>query len=552
MRMRWWIVLSILGSFLGLVILVVLLWPWLSGLLPHPQLVRTWLHYLVADLEIARWGPVATLLLVALIELLWALLLSRQSGTAGRQLERMDRMHLRETEALEQQIALLKEERTGLLAELDLHRELIREHKARLWAQYEDLQRAAGWRQRHAGGAREAGPAVLQSRDIAPDLPELSTEVRNTWRQIVSQLERIEMVGSTTVGHGQSAVQTQEYADELMRLGTACYDLGQYERSLLHYNMALELMPNEPTALLNRAVVNVELARYQAALQDLDRALKIDEGPWAYFYRGLVRERQGEVRRAVEDLSRAIRLNAAFEVALYRRGLLYAELGEHDKAFQDQNRVLEIDPEHAGALAARGMARAAQGDLQWALQDLDQACSLAPRSAPAFCQRARVYAELGQYGEALADFDRALELDPGLATAYLSRGDLYVTLDDHQQAVADYGRAIELQPKNAAAYYARGLARAAMREHRSAIEDFDRALELDPGMVEALASRGAAYEKMGNYPQAIEDLDRAIVLAPTLAVAYYDRGLAYGNMGEYDQASRDLNRAVELDPSLGD
>ena len=552
MRMRWWIALSILGAFLGCVTLVVLLWPWLGGLLPHPELVRAWLRYLVLDLEITRWGPVATLLLVGLILLVWTLVLGRQSGAVERQSQRLEQLHHRETESLKQQIVLLKEVRTGLLGELDLHKELIREQKARLWDEYEDLQRASGWRQRHAEGRQEVGPPVLQSHDIAPDLPEPAAEVRNGLRQVVSQLERIEMVGSATARHGHAAVAAQQRADELMRLGTACYDLGQYQEALLHYGLALELVPDEPTALVNRAVVNMELERYQAALQDLDRALKVDEGPWAHFYRGLIRERQGGLRRAVEDLTRAIRLNPDFRAALHRRGLLCAELEEHDKAFQDQNRVLELHPNHAGALAARGMARAAQGDLQWALQDLDQACGLAPRSALAYCQRGRVQCELGDHSEALADFGRALELDPAFAPAYLARGDAYLALEDHRQAVVDYGRAIELQPENAATHYARGLARVALNEYRAAVEDFDHALELEPGMVEALASRGAAYEKLGNYPQAVADLDRAIVLAPTLAMAYYDRGLAYGNMGEYDQASRDLNRAVELDPSLAE
>jgi tetratricopeptide (TPR) repeat protein len=551
MRMRWWMWLSILVSVLGLVVVAILLWPWLRGWLPHPFLMGAWFDWLVMDLEIARWGPVATLLLVGFIELIWALSLGRQSGAVERQLRRLEGIHRRETEALDQQITLLKEERTALRAEMDLHKELIREEKARLWAQFEDLQRAVGWEQRNQGGTQDAGPPVLQSQETAPDLPEPSTEVRSAWRQIVSQLERIEMVSSATVRRTQTAVQTQQHTDELMRLGAACYDLGQYERALLHYNMALELSPNEPTALINRAVINMGLTRYQTALQDLDQALKVDENPWAYFYRGLIREKQGETRRALEDLTRGIRLDGDFEVALHRRGLLYAEMGEPEKASQDQDRVLEIDPYHAGALTARATARAALGDLQWALQDLDQACGLDPSSALAFCERGRVRHQLGLDAEALADFGRAVELDPAFAPVYLARGDAYMALEEYQQAAVDYGRAVELQPKNAAAHYARGLARAALREHRSAVEDFDHALELEPAMAEALASRGAAHEKLGNYPQAIEDLDRAIVLEPALAAAYYSRGLAYGNMGEYDRASEDLNRAVELDPSLG-
>ncbi len=552
MRTRWWVLLGLVGILLVAAAVAIALWPWLGGWLPHPGLIEVWLRYLVRDLDIARWGPVAALLLVAVVELVWALTLGRRSETVERQLRRLQRMHEHEMEVLNQEIDLLREERQGLRRELELREDLIREEKARLWTQFEDVQRATRLMQRHGSQVYEAGPAILQTREVTPDLPEPSVEVRNRWRPIIFQLERIEMVAAVTTYRSMTAVQAQQHADDLMRLGAACYYLGQNERALIHYNAAAELAATDPTVLINRAVVNLALTRYQPALQDLDRALKIDERPWTYLYRGLIREHQGEMRRALDDYARAVRSDGDFQPALYRRGLLYAKLGEHDKALQDQSRVLGTEPHHTGALTARGMALLALGDSQWALDDLDKACGLAPDSPLAFYQRGRARHQLGLHEEALADFARAMELDGRFAAAYMARGDTYVAMGDHWQAVTDYGQAIELEPKNAAAYYARGLARAAMHANQEAIEDYDQALALEPTMAEALASRGDACEKLGDHAQAIENLDQAIALAPTLATAYYTRGLAYGSLGEYDRASRDLNRAVELDPSLAE
>lgn len=552
MRTRWWVLLIILGILLVAVSVTAAVWPWLRGWLPQPGLLEAWVRYLVVDLDIGRWGPVAALLLVGLIELVWAVNLARRSSAAERHLRRLQRLHDRETEVLTHEIELLKEERLSLRAELELREDLIREEKARLWTQFEDAQRATGLIPRHASQAYDPAPPILQTKEIMPDLPEPSPEARNRWRQIIFQLERIEMVTSVSSRRNQTALQAQQHADELMRLGAACYYLGQNERALPHFNAAVDSAATDPTALIDRAVVNMALTRYQPALQDLDRALKLDERPWAHLYRGLIREHQEETRRALEDYTRAIRMDGDFGPALYRRGMLYAEMGEFEKAVQDQSRVLDMDPHHVGALVARGAARIALGDAHWALDDLDQACSLAPGSALAFCQRGRARHRLGLHEEALVDFARAMDLDPRFAPAYMARGDTHVAMGEPDQAVADYGEVIALDPKNAAAHYARGLARGLMREHRAAIEDYDRALELDPAMAQALASRGGAYEKMGDHPQAIEDLDRAIALAPTLAMAYYTRGLVYGSLGEYDRASRDLNRAVELDPALAE
>jgi tetratricopeptide (TPR) repeat protein len=532
MRKRWVVPVLVVAV---LVVVAVIFWPWWRSWLPHPALLEAWINYLVIDLNIGRWGPVATFLLVGVIELVWALNLGRRSGAFERQWKRLERLHAKEVEVLGHEISLLEDERRALRAELDLHEDLVREEKVRLWTHFEELQRAGN---------------VPQGRLIGLDVPNLSPELRGEWRQIISQLERIEVANMAANLKSKSVLQLQRQADDLLRLGNSCYYLEQYERALTHYGRAIDLAAVEPEAFINHAVVNLVLHRYPQALLDLDHALKLGENAWAYLYRGLIREQLGEEKRAMEDYARAVRLDSRLVEAQYRRGLLYAKMGEFDKALQDQNRVLELEPNHAGGYTARGVAQAALGDSQWALNDLDKGCALAPQRHEGFYQRGRVRHELEMYDAAVADFSQAIELAPDFAPGFTARGNTYLILGEHWQAAADFGRVIELQPKNAEAYCARGMSRAALREYRRAIEDYDQALELDPTLAAALANRGSAYEKLGEYEPAIRDLDRAIALDPNLAIAYYNRGLAYGSQGEYDRASRDLNKAVELDPSL--
>lgn len=543
-----WLIL--LGALVLVVALAVIFWPWLSGWLPSVGLLEAWLSYLVVDLNIGRWGPVATLLLVAVIELIWALNLGRRSEALERHWSRLDRVHAKEAEIQDQEIELLKEERRALRAELELREDLIREERGRLWAQLEDLQRASGVGLRRERSHQTVASLILRSSSLMPDVPVLSPDARGEWRQIISQLERIEMISSVTVRKGQSAVQLQQHADELLRLGSACYHLGQYERALAHYSKAIELVPNDQGAITNHAIVNYDLGRYQAALQDLERAVKLGENPWIYLYRGLIQERLGEKKRAFDNYTRAIRLDTTLPEGYYRRSLLHAEAEEYEKALEDANRAIELDSEHGGAYTARGLARAALGDSQWALNDLDKGCTLLPQSVDAFYQRALVRHQLMMYDQALADFSRAIELSPRYAPAFLARGRTYSAMGDHRQGIADYDRATELDPKNTVAYHARGQAWVAVKEYRRAVEDYSRALDLEPAMPLTLAHRGSAYEKLGEHERAIHDLDRALALDPNLAIAYYVRGLAYGSQGAYDKASRDLNRAVELDPSL--
>ena len=84
MRKSSLILLVVLAIIVALIVLAVLFWPWLSTWLPQSQLMEAWISYLVVDLNIGRWGPVATLLLVAVIELVWALNLGRRSDAFAR------------------------------------------------------------------------------------------------------------------------------------------------------------------------------------------------------------------------------------------------------------------------------------------------------------------------------------------------------------------------------------------------------------------------------------------------------------------------------------
>jgi tetratricopeptide (TPR) repeat protein len=255
-RKSGWILLIVLAAMVLLVLIAALSLPWLRTWLPQLQPVEAWINYPVVDLNIGRWGPVATLLLVALIELIWALTLGRRSQSFDSQWDRLEQFHAREVQVLNQEIALLNDERRTLRAELDLRQDLIQEEKARLWAQFEDLHRAGGFARGREAIVQDLGRAILRSQSVMQGAVGLSPEVRGEWRQTLSQLERIEMIGSVTGRKGESALLQQQHADELLRLGNVCYELGQYERALAHYNRAIELTPNNLEAFVNRAVIN--------------------------------------------------------------------------------------------------------------------------------------------------------------------------------------------------------------------------------------------------------------------------------------------------------
>jgi hypothetical protein len=208
-RARTWLIILVIVVVLAIVAIIA--WPWWRHWLPHPAYVRAWINYLVYDLKLGQWAPVAVLLLVGFIELVLAINLGRRSGTLERHRRRLERVHAKEIEVLGQEITLLEEDLGSLQTELELRDGLIGEEKARLWAGFEELQEASG---------------INIGRLVVLDAPEVPSELRSAWRESVSQLERIEVILSATLRKSQTTLQQQQRAAELLRLGIACYHLG--------------------------------------------------------------------------------------------------------------------------------------------------------------------------------------------------------------------------------------------------------------------------------------------------------------------------------------
>jgi tetratricopeptide (TPR) repeat protein len=254
----------------------------------------------------------------------------------------------------------------------------------------------------------------------------------------------------------------------------------------------------------------------------------------------------GQTERAVEDFNRAIRIDPQYELPYYNRGVAYDKLKEYDRAIADFDRTLALNSNLAVAYEGRGAAYSHKGDQLRALEDFNRALKLDPGLDVTYIDRGLAYLNLGQYDRSLQEYDRALEYDPFFAETYLHRGDVRVRRGELDRAVADYTRAIKLQPDYPDAYYNRAVAYKNMGELDKALADYDRAILLKPDFAEAYNNRGNLLLNREEYERALADYDRALRLKPDYAEAYYNRAAALYTVEEYTRAWEDLNRAEKL------
>jgi tetratricopeptide (TPR) repeat protein len=96
----------------------------------------------------------------------------------------------------------------------------------------------------------------------------------------------------------------------------------------------------------------------------------------------------------------------------YERGNAFFSSGDIDRAIESFSKALRLNPSYAGALIGRGVALRKKGDYENAIADLSEALYLDPKNAKTYYYRGSILDRQGNYAKAVSDYDRSLKLHP--------------------------------------------------------------------------------------------------------------------------------------------
>ena len=266
----------------------------------------------------------------------------------------------------------------------------------------------------------------------------------------------------------------------VLQMAQTCEELGLFQEALNHYHQAYELDPTslEGLAGFGRQLyrhddVEASLKIYQSLqLQHLER-LDATRAHELFFHCGMIKQRVGEQRRAVEY----------FEQAL-----------EYDPNHKETIQALLENYE-----GAQLWDRFIQMQLALTKQETDAKLKLA--------QLTRVgdvlLTKLNQEGQAAQAYLQALDVEPKSVIVLRKLLDLYTKLRRWPEAVEMLERLIAIEPdpskQSKLAYTIAVIFRDEVQDPRRSLEYFDRALELDVNLLKAFEAINRIHTEMKDW-----------------------------------------------------
>lgn len=265
-------------------------------------------------------------------------------------------------------------------------------------------------------------------------------------------------------------------------LGMACMMADRLEEARAALDRALEIDPESPGPLLQRARVLAIEGRRDDALADIDRV--IESRP---------RDPRDELMQRQARLLRARILQQA---------------GDTEQALADVEAVLEEDEDNAAALEIKGLLAAEREDYAEAIRVFRKLVQLNRDDPVVLTQLGMLYLAAKQPREAIRRFTRAIEVDADSVVSRRGRSDAAISIGDHTAAVADLEKALSLQPDESGIL--NNLAWILATSPDDDLRDAGRAVELATKACEAtewkqahvISTLAAGYAERGDFENA--------------------------------------------------
>ncbi len=162
-------------------------------------------------------------------------------------------------------------------------------------------------------------------------------------------------------------------------LGLALHKNGQLDEAVPHFEKALQMRPDDDTALLTMGVTRFYQGRVPEAIEYAQAAIRsLPDSPKAHNLLGMALAKQNRNEAALDEVRRASELDPKDAEIRNNLGLALARLGRMPEAIDQFHEAVRLDPNNAAAHANLGWALLESGKPRESIPEFEAALHLNP------------------------------------------------------------------------------------------------------------------------------------------------------------------------------
>jgi tetratricopeptide (TPR) repeat protein len=345
--------------------------------------------------------------------------------------------------------------------------------------------------------------------------------------------------GEIHLKDGQKAVAREGEAPRLEQL----VDPVDAVQWTLHYPPLYEV----GTGAGRKAVEAYDRGDIEAAFAALAQGTGIDQNPTALVQRATLYLQVGKVDSAMGDLKAALHLDASQADALALMSIIATVQNRRQHALELAQQAVDIDPRGLSPMLALSYAWQARSKLPEALEATRQATEFNPDSALAWSQRARLHLMFRELGEASRSARRAVAIAPESTQALTTLGFIHLIRLELDQARQAFEQAVRFD-RSAAPLTRLGLGLLEIREGNMAEgrQQLEIAANLNPGNAMIRSYLGKAYYEEVRDIEASTQFDLAKQFDELDPTPWFYNAILLRSENRPVDALNELQTAIEL------
>jgi tetratricopeptide (TPR) repeat protein len=255
-----------------------------------------------------------------------------------------------------------------------------------------------------------------------------------------------------------------------------------------------------------------------------------------YFKVGQGEMSRGRFPEAIENFNRALRIEPAYQDALFLLGICYRETGKDEEALRAFRKILEINRKFEPAYLYMASIYTDRGQLRQAEEAIGQAMAVNARSAQATYALGVLAYRRGRLEESIKYWEKAADMDKTLAAAFGNMAVARYNLGNFREALSLIQTAVRLKPMKYEYSFNLGWILRRLGDVKGAERAFSEVLKLGKDSPEALMVEALQAMDENDLKTAALKAREAGQKDPASQRADWIQGLCFEREGKWDEA----------------